>query len=653
MKKIIKITALLTAALMLCGALVSCADMESAQIINDYINELYASMGLVNSLESDSETETGGDQMPDGSEDSESSDAPDGDESDSEKSDTQPEESESTGSEDGTRYDVECGVPTKAPSHTIECGDGSFARKYTNFQEYEYYSVLNSYKIGGYTQYSSRNTDNTISTTFVGGDTYATLFYRKSYKDFVLVTSKKDAKLFPPENSSYTKVCDTTFTQPELDSAGGMCEIIRLADGRFLIFDSGNANEGDNIYEALCELNGSKNNIRIAAWVFTHSHGDHYGGFKGNGNEYKGFSTKYKDAVELEYVLYAPLARAQWDIMAKLKEQGYATWNTIDYYFVGNDYTQSGFEYKISTDFPEAKLVPVHAGQTYKFADVTLEILYSAEHLYVDNTITGSAYINSNNSSLFCRVVSENGGAAIIAGDCETEGGKWVDATYTTELEANIMQMTHHGMGTDTDLSIMKKSGATVFAWASGEDKYNNTDRSNLMIKQYAARFGESILHGYGTITRPLDHVGRPASGPELLKDGLKLTTNGVNVTKNTAAGITYKVTDNTDPYIAFETDIDTSKYNAIVITVSGVSKTEAGNFYFTSGSQKAMDFENGNAKALGAQSSPYTGYTDRRLIVYLGNGEDFTGKVTSIRIDLGMTVGTTIKITSIQAFKI
>ena len=38
---------------------------------------------------------------------------------------------------------------------------------------------------------------------------------------------------------------------------------------------------------------------------------------------------------------------------------------------------------------------------------------------------------------------------------------------------------------------------------------------------------------------------------------------------------------------------------------------------------------------------------------LYLGNGEDFTGKITSIRIDLGASVNKTIKITSIQAYKI
>lgn len=619
MKRIFKTIALMMAALMLMGTLASCAFMgggDMADYINDYINDLSDALGLIEDYE------------PNGKDhESERCDRLDNEHESSSEEGREPEsepekESESTPEpEDDKTYDVLCGLPTKTPSYTYECGDGSTARKYTNANINDYNTIRSKYLKSGYTEYSVRDTNNTKSATFVGGDTYATVFLRKADKDLVLVTSNKDGKKLPfNEPKSYTRVCETTFTQPGLDSAGGMCEIIRIADGRFIIFDSGNPNEQDNIYEALCQLNGSYDNIRIAAWVFTHSHGDHYGGFKGNGNEYEGFASKYNKYVDIEYVLYAPFAKKEWDEMSALRDKGYATWNTIDYYFVGSAYAKSGFEYRINKDFPEATLVPVHAGQSFKFADTTIEILYSAEHLYIDHTITSSAYINSNNSSLFCRVVSDNGGAAIIAGDCETEGGKWVDHTYTTELKANIMQMTHHGMGTDSDLSIMEKSGASVFVWASGENKYNNTDRHTLKIKQYAARYGENILHGYGTVTRPLNHIGKGASGPEL---------------------ITGKFQTNT----AFKTTIDTSKYNALVLTVKGMGGTASGYVSFTTDSQPTFIDE--NKKLIGAQGSPYTGFTDRKIIVYFGNCEDYTGTVTAIKIELDATV------TSIQAFKV
>ena len=546
-------------------------------------------------------------------------------------------EKESEGEQEPPRtYDVWCGVPLDTPAKTLVCGDGSFARKYTNATRAKYDSIRTKYLQEGYTEYCARDTANTVSATFVGGDTYATVFFRKNESDLVLVTSEKDGKKLPFETQSYTKVCETTFTQPGLTRAGGMCEIIRLSDGRFLIFDSGHSDQADVIYETLCELNGSAENIRIAAWVLTHSHGDHYGGFQGD-TQNMGFADQYGKKVTLEYVLYAPLAMQEWDTM----ESYNVSWNTIDHYF--NTHLPS----RVAYSFPKATLVPVHAGQVFRFADVSLEILYSPEHIYID-----SVPVNSNNTSLTCRAVSEHGGAALIMADCETEAGLWVADTYTTELTANIMQMTHHGMIAEADLDIMKKSGATTFFWPSGEDKYNNTDRSEKMAKQYAARYGENILHGYGTMTRPLDHVGTPAGGLELLRDGLELTTNGVAVTQNNSAGIVYQVTNAADPYIAFETNIDTSSYKALVITVRGVGQTETGSLSYTSGSMTPLDFTNGNVKTLGAQGSPYTGFTDRKLIVYLGNGEDFTGKVTSIRIDLGVA-NATITITSIQAYKI
>ena len=619
MKKFFKAVALLSALLILSASLSSCG-LIGLGIIG------YIASSKVEGEQAD--TAMGWDPQPDTLSPEEETDkySPDND------------EYEETTKAPAKKYDILCGLPDRSPDKTLICGDGAFARKYTVSDEKEFDDICGKYLSEGYTEYCPRNTENTLSATLVGGDTYVSLFFRKKDRDLVIVSSYAGGSSMPFEYKGYNRICETTFTQPGLSQAGGMCEIIRIADGRFIIFDSGNPQEADIIYDTLCRLNGSKDNIRIAAWVFSHSHGDHYGGFEGN-SSYVGFADKYNKEVELEYVLYAPLAMKEWNQM----ESYNVSWNTIDHYFIEK------FPNRVSSRFPEATLVPVHAGQVFRFADVSLEILFAPEHIYID-----SVPVNSNNTSLACRVISEHGGAALLMADCETEAGLWVDHTYNSELQANIMQMTHHGMIADADLSLMKKSGATTFFWPSGEDKYNNTDRSEKTAKQYAARFGENILHGYGTMTRPLDHIGQPAVGEELLRDGLNLTTNGVTVTQNNSSGIVYTVTNTADPYIAFETNIDIdSCYNALVITVSGVGQNEKGNLYYTSGDVTPFDYANGNVKTLGAQGKPYEGFSDRKLIVYLGNGDNFTDKITSIRIDLGASKNATIRITSIQAFKL
>lgn len=56
----------------------------------------------------------------------------------------------------------------------------------------------------------------------------------------------------------------------------GMAIVYRLSDGSLLIFDSGSGTVKYMLYKCLKDLSGG-GKIRVAAWVLTHSHGDHYG----------------------------------------------------------------------------------------------------------------------------------------------------------------------------------------------------------------------------------------------------------------------------------------------------------------------------------------------------------------------------------------
>ena len=59
--------------------------------------------------------------------------------------------------------------------------------------------------------------------------------------------------------------------------ANGMSVVYHLQDGSFVIFDGGNSSVGEHLYNTLRELNG-EGDIRVAAWIITHPHGDHFGG---------------------------------------------------------------------------------------------------------------------------------------------------------------------------------------------------------------------------------------------------------------------------------------------------------------------------------------------------------------------------------------
>lgn len=82
------------------------------------------------------------------------------------------------------------------------------------------------------------------------------------------------------------------------DSFGnGMSIIYRLSDGSLLIFDSGSTTVKYMLYKCLKDLSGG-GKIKVAAWVMTHAHGDHYGAM------YDLLNGIYKEEFEIQEFWY-------------------------------------------------------------------------------------------------------------------------------------------------------------------------------------------------------------------------------------------------------------------------------------------------------------------------------------------------------------
>lgn len=77
----------------------------------------------------------------------------------------------------------------------------------------------------------------------------------------------------------------------------GMSIVYRLSDGSLLIFDSGSSNVKYMLYKCLKDLAGG-GKIKVAAWVMTHTHGDHYGAM------YDLLNGVYKEEFEIQEFWY-------------------------------------------------------------------------------------------------------------------------------------------------------------------------------------------------------------------------------------------------------------------------------------------------------------------------------------------------------------
>ena len=325
------------------------------------------------------------------------------------------------------------------------CGDGAEMLRFNYVIKDTYKALCAAYEEDGYTLYCEDPRQTYFlseSRTYTKGDECVVLFFFLWEYQLHVTTLKKGAKNLPDPSiaENVQAVCPVTITQPKTEQQG-MCEIMRLADGSFLLFDSCSRGAEDVIYQTLCNLNGSPEGIRIRVWVMTHVHGDHYGGFLG-------FAAKYADAVTLDTMMYAPVNR---DVIATIASYKIA-WDTIDYFFNG------AFDEFVKKYFPNTVLCTVHAGQRFKLPGVEMRILYSPEHLYIERIP-----VNMNHGSLVIQVIGEEG-KALIMGDSEHCSTYWVIKTHQDSLQSDVFQYPHHGSGRVPDLvtTVLSHSRAVL-----------------------------------------------------------------------------------------------------------------------------------------------------------------------------------------------
>jgi len=233
------------------------------------------------------------------------------------------------------------------------------------------------------------------------------------------------------------EVCEPLFFQVGTGAASGMCYIFRFVNGEFLIADGGFDDSSSSyssyqncqrIVKILKDYAPDPNNVRVAAWLITHPHIDHYGAIQYFCKNYANDST-----ITVENVL----------------------WNGYSDSFIKSEVTNGDSlvtkmnSYKTQLAKLAAngtRIHQTHLGQKMLFGDAQLEVIYTHEARMGVDKQSGKG----NALSIVAQVTVE-GQTFLITGDTTTKANQRMEAMYGSSLKSDFYQTPHHGHGGNTN----------------------------------------------------------------------------------------------------------------------------------------------------------------------------------------------------------
>lgn len=330
----------------------------------------------------------------------------------------------------------------------------------------------------------------------------------------------------------YKKVTNTAVTNVELTGrAIGMGYIITLEDGSFIVFDGGGVNPEPKEPETLWYLlhiryqqiygeNPSPERpIRVAAWIITHSHWDHYGAFRE-------FIDKYgkSELFKMEYLI--------GNFPSRSAVFGIANQDILN---MGTPAVMQKLHDGMREDFTFLK---VHAGQKFYFANLEMQVMMTYDN------ISPARIYNQNDTSTVLRfsmqatnAEGEKVGKPYIMlwlGDANNNESRFLCAMYGKYLESDSTSVAHHGnIGCENDLYNTIKANtiwwplttrnAKGYLWEEYRTKnwvydvdqtliFDNPHTRYVYFSGSYARIDEKTIVPFGLhLTLPYGEDGQPA----------------------------------------------------------------------------------------------------------------------------------------------
>lgn len=368
-------------------------------------------------------------------------------------------------------------------------GQGAYVESYRDVSAKEHEEKISEILGEGFSVFEKRENRNSF-TIFKKDSEMRLVAYYPGIAEMRVVTEP---------NSTYFSFKDTpceektvpTVTQIDLEDYG-LSYVVRLCDGRFIIFDGGFEFEpdADKLLDCLKKKTPHEKPI-IAAWIMTHTHVDHY-------RCYLVFDEKYHDEVIIERFIYnfpdaIPDEERLPDIMKRVQH--------VARFFAAVE--KSG-----------AEVYKAHTGQTFSIGGAEMDIISSPDDTF---------FVPIRDFNHFSIVIKMTiaGQTILWTADSYMKQAK-LAARYGEYLKSDILQIPHHCfVGGDAEAySLIDPHTCLNPGFEEhtlGVISLHREYKEDVRRLLYALNVQEFYAGGYGNIDLALPHTPRSGGKQQIL----------------------------------------------------------------------------------------------------------------------------------------
>ena len=296
---------------------------------------------------------------------------------------------------------------------------GAYLLLKENADEVDFETYIEKLEKAGYKKHAENKMASLFCVTYHNDEAIVNVTYSGEDRSLRAVVDPKSEKKLPTvEAVGYTPVCKTSLSQLDPAKTGWMCYVFKQDNGEFLVFDSGGNGAHKFIHDSLLELNGGEH-VTVSAWIFSHFHCDHIGGFleMGDREEYM------KDITVKRIIHNFPQKQVTDTALNPGDQNNLARWPGV--------VARTG-----------AEVSHARTGEKYRFGNIEVEFIFTFEDLMPMHLIADRTNPTSSVAS-----VTVEGQRFLITGDCCGEATRLMVKRYGDWLKTDFMQVPHHGYG--------------------------------------------------------------------------------------------------------------------------------------------------------------------------------------------------------------